>query len=79
MFQTNPPGISNDKLKRANARYKSIRTHSAHFAPEAAAGRRPSFAPEATTAATTCPQTSIWRLYEFNGALAHPRAGGVYV
>ena len=37
LVQTNPPGITDDRLKRANARYASIRTRTAHLAPEAAA------------------------------------------
>ena len=44
LVQTNPPGITNDKLKRANARYASIRKATGHLAAEAAA---PGFAPEA--------------------------------
>ena len=80
LVQTNPPGISNDKLKRANDRYASIRgingQAKGHLAPEAAAAAAPSFAPEATTAATTCPQTSIWRLYEFNGTSLIPEPAG---
>ena len=71
LVQTNPPGITNDKLKRANARYANIRKATGHLAAEAAA---PGFAPEA--AATACPPTSIWRLYEFNGASLIPEPAG---
>jgi len=68
LVQTNPPGITNDKLKRANARYGSIRTHAGHLAAEEAA---PGFAPQ-----QTCPPTSIWRLYEFNGTSLIPEPAG---
>jgi hypothetical protein len=57
LVQTNPPGISNDHLKRANARYASIRGGAGHLV-----------AAEAESAQlSACPQTSIWRLYEFDG------------
>jgi hypothetical protein len=80
LVQTNPPGITNDKLKRANDRYASIRgingKAKGHLAPEAAAAAgaaAPAFAPEAASA---CPQTSIWRLYEFNGTSLIPEPAG---
>ena len=80
LVQTNPPGITNDKLKRANDRYASIRgingKAKGRLAPEAAAGdgaAAPAFAPEAASA---CPPTSIWRLYEFNGSLLIPEPAG---
>ena len=83
MVQTNPPGISNDKLKRANDRYASIRgingKAKGRLAPEAvaaAAAAASGFAPEATTAATTCPPADIWRLYEFNGTSLIPEPAG---
>ena len=76
LVQTNPPGITDDRLKRANVRYASIRAHTGHLAPEAAGAAAPGFAPEATTAATACPQTSIWRLYEFNGTSLIPEPAG---
>ena len=61
LVQTNPPGITDDHLKRANARYASVRTHAARLAAEdSAAPTQP------------CPQNSIWRLYEFNGASLIP-------
>jgi hypothetical protein len=56
LVQTNPPGITNDKLARANARYASIRNATAHLISAEALGTQ-----------STCPQTSIWRLYEFDG------------
>jgi len=70
LVQTNPPGITNDKLARANARYLSIFKHTGHLAAAEAA---PGFAPEAATA---CPPTSIWRLYEFNGTSLIPEPAG---
>ena len=80
LVQTNPPGISNNKLKRANDRYASIRgingKAKGRLAPEAAAAAAPSFAPEAATA---CPETSIWRLYEFNGTSLIPSRRGLCV
>ena len=76
LVQTNPPGITDDRLKRANVRYASIRARTGHLAPEAAGAAAPGFAPEATTAATACPQTSIWRLYEFNGTSLIPEPAG---
>ena len=56
--QTNPPGITNDKLERANARYASIRNGTGHLAPPKPPLRR---------SCRRCPPTSIWRLYEFDG------------
>jgi hypothetical protein len=83
LVQTNPPGISNDKLKRANDRYASIRgingKAKGRLAPEAVAAAgaaSPGFAPEATTPATSCPKTSIWRLYEFDGTSLIPEPAG---
>jgi hypothetical protein len=83
LVQTNPPGISNDKLKRANDRYQSIRgfnpNKKGRLAPEAlvAAGTAGTAAPAlAPEAATACPATSIWRLYEFDGTSLIPEPAG---
>lgn len=65
LVQTNPPGITDDHKARANARYASIRSHSARLAPEEAA-------PGAEASAQSCPPTAIWRLYEFNGTSLIP-------
>src|SRR5271166_4901071 len=56
LVQTNPPGITEDPVARANARYASIRNGTAHLISAEALGTQ-----------STCPQTSIWRLYEFDG------------
>jgi hypothetical protein len=79
LVQTNPPGISEDKLKRANARYASIRgingAEKGRLAPEAlaaAGAAAPAFAPQQPA----CPPTSIWRLYEFNGTSLIPEPAG---
>ena len=61
LVQTNPPGITDDPVGRANARYASIRNATAHL-----------ISAEAEGAASTCPQTSIWRLYEFDGTKLIP-------
>jgi len=56
LVQTNPPGVTEDPVARANARYASIRNGTAHLISAEALGTQ-----------STCPQTSIWRLYEFDG------------
>src|SRR5271163_4428035 len=61
LVQTNPPGITNDKLARANARYASIRNGTSHLV-----------AAEAEAALSSCPPGSIWRLYEFDGRTLIP-------
>jgi hypothetical protein len=55
LVQTNPPGITDDPVARANLRYASIRNATAHL-----------ISAEAEGAAPACPPTSIWRLYEFD-------------
>jgi hypothetical protein len=70
LVQTNPPGISNDKLKRANARYANIRKAAGRLvADETAPG-------SGASSATPCPADSIWRLYEFDGASLIPEPAG---
>jgi hypothetical protein len=70
LVQTNPPGITNDKLARANARYASIRNATGHRLT-AEAG-----APDFAVAQTPCPVDNIWRLYEFNGSTLIPEPAG---
>ena len=62
-MQTNPPGTNQDRLKRANARYKSIREHT--LRPLAAT--RP-LAPAATPQPSCPPGFPLYKAYEFNGA-----------
>ncbi len=65
LVQTNPPGITEDPVARANARYASIRNGTGHLV--AAEGEAPS----------TCPPPSfIWRLYEFDGTNLIPEPAG---
>ncbi len=65
LVQTNPPGITDDRLKYANARYAAVRAHSGRLTPEEAA-------PGAEASAQSCPPTDIWRLYEFDGTSLIP-------
>jgi hypothetical protein len=60
LIQTNPPGVTEDRVARARARYADIR-----------AGAVRPMAASATAAApqqSTCPPTKIYRFYEFDGA-----------
>jgi hypothetical protein len=65
LVQTNPPGITDDPVQRANARYASIRNGTAHL-----------ISAEAEGAAPTCPVTSQWKLYEFDGTNLIPEPAG---
>jgi hypothetical protein len=65
LVQTNPPGITDNPVDRANLRYASIRNATAHLISAEAEG---------TLAA--CPPTSIWRLYEFDGTNLIPEPAG---
>jgi hypothetical protein len=66
LVQTNPPGVTDDPVGRANARYASIRNATGHLVSAEAESPQLS----------TCPQTAIWRLYEFDGTNLIPEPAG---
>ena len=68
LVQTNPPGITDDPVARANARYASIRNGTAHLISAEAEGRG------ADVSANLDLEALRVRRHE-----PHPRTGGVYV
>ena len=66
LVQTNPPGITDNHAARANARYASIRNGTGHLISAEAESPQLS----------SCPPTSIWRLYEFDGTNLIPEPAG---
>ena len=66
LVQTNPPGITDNHAARANARYASIRNGTGHLI--SAEAELPQL--------SSCPPTSIWRLYEFDGTNLIPEPAG---
>jgi hypothetical protein len=57
LFETNPPGVTEDTVARAKARYARIRNGSMHLLSSEAEGAQQS----------TCPAGEIYRFYEFDG------------
>ena len=60
LVEANPPGITNDPLAKAQARFERIKNRAGYSVAAAAAA--PGFAPQAT-----CPPDNTWSFYEFNG------------
>ena len=65
LVQTNPPGITDDPVGRANARYASIRNATGHLLSAEAEMQQP-----------TCPVKQTWKLYEFDGTNLIPEPAG---
>jgi hypothetical protein len=57
LVQPNPPGVSDDPIARANARYASVRARTI----------RPVVSASGEAPQSSCPPTNLYKMYEFNG------------